>query len=87
MKRFKAAVLDASLFRRSYIIVLLLCNVTLLLIPAVIPACWYLIMANHSIIHFYLHTYRTAVSTVFARTRPPRISAGSISRSVSARGQ
>ena len=36
MKRFKAAVLDASLFRRSYIIVLLLCNVTLLLIPAYI---------------------------------------------------
>jgi hypothetical protein len=22
-------------------------------------------MANHSIIHFYLHAYRTAVSTVF----------------------
>ncbi len=34
MTRFKAALLDTSLFRRSYIICLLLCNVTLLLIPA-----------------------------------------------------
>ena len=48
--------IDRSVLERS----------ALLLIPAVIPACWYLIMANHSIIHFYLHTYRTAVSTVFA---------------------
>lgn len=36
MSRFKAAVLDTSLFRRSYIICLFLCNVTLLLIPAYI---------------------------------------------------
>ena len=34
MSKFKAAVLDTSLFRRSYIICLLMCNVTLLLIPA-----------------------------------------------------
>ena len=36
MQKFKAAVLDVSLFRRSYIICLLLCNITMLLIPAYI---------------------------------------------------
>lgn len=36
MSRFKAAVLDTSLFRRSYIICLFFCNITLLLVPAYI---------------------------------------------------
>lgn len=36
MSRFKAAVLDTSLFRRSYIICLLLCIVTPLVVPAYI---------------------------------------------------
>lgn len=34
MSRFKAVVLDTSLFRRCYIICLFFCNITLLLIPA-----------------------------------------------------
>ena len=36
MSKFKAALLDTSLFRRSYIICLFLCNITVLLIPAYI---------------------------------------------------
>lgn len=36
MSKFKSAVLDTSLFRRSYIICLFICNITVLLIPAYI---------------------------------------------------
>ena len=44
MSRFKAAVLDTSLFRRCYIICLFFCNITMLIVPAYIGLavmfCW-----------------------------------------------
>ena len=40
-------------------------SAALLLIPAGIAICWYLIFTNHSVIHYRLHTYRTGVPAVF----------------------
>lgn len=51
MSKFKAAVLDASLFRRSYIICLLMCNVTLFLIPAYIALAVIFIWGTFLVIH------------------------------------
>ena len=36
-----------------------------LLIPLAAALCWYLVFANHSVVHSRLHTYRTAVPAVF----------------------
>ena len=38
----------------------------ILLIPVGISVCWYLILANHSVVHVWLHAYRTAAPAVFA---------------------
>ena len=37
----------------------------LLLVPLVISLCWYLILANHSVVHARLHAYRTGAPAVF----------------------
>ena len=37
----------------------------LLLVPLVISLCWYLILANHYVVHARLHAYRTGAPAVF----------------------
>ncbi|MBR1534880.1 MAG: hypothetical protein IJ639_10965, partial [Ruminococcus sp.] len=62
MSRFKAAVLDTSLFRRCYIICLFFCNITLLIVPAYIGLavmfCWgsFLVIYNEIKKHTALKT-------------------------------
>ena len=62
MSRFKAAVLDASLFRRCYIICLFFCNITLFLVPAyiglVVIFCWgaFLVIYREIKLHTALKT-------------------------------
>ena len=40
-------------------------NAGILSIPLLISVGWYLVFANHSIVHFWLHTYRTAAPALF----------------------
>ena len=62
MSRFKAAVLDTSLFRRCYIICLFFCNITMLIVPAYIGLavmfCWgsFLVIYNEIKKHTALKT-------------------------------
>lgn len=51
MSKFKAALLDTSLFRRSYIICLLLCNITVLLIPAYAALAVLFLWGSFLVIH------------------------------------
>ena len=54
-----------SFYRRHQITVSELAFTGFLLIPAGISALWYLILANHSIVHFWLHTFRTGTPALF----------------------
>lgn len=64
MRKFKAAVLDASLFRRCYIICLLLCYVTVFLIPAYIALVVLFLWGAFLVVHNEVKKH-TALKTRF----------------------
>lgn len=64
MSKFKAALLDTSLFRRSYIICLLLCNITVLLIPAYAGLAVLFLWGSYLVIHNEIKRH-TALKTRF----------------------